>query len=324
MDDKESFINNHEKAPLIELDDFSCPSAPNSFYVQTYDNKKIRIALWNQESNKGTILLQSGRTEFIEKYYEVIQELLDRDYCIAMFDWRGQGLSDRLTKDIHLGHVNKFSEYDHDLNEIFDIIISARCPSPFIGMGHSMGGCLMASFASKENNPLKALILCAPMLNIKISPFMKLIISIIGHLSWLGFRDFSLKRPEWENKKGWHEISFEDNNVTSDKSRYERTANLIRAEEGLAVGGISIGWSHEAFSRCNNQNMKWAQSITIPTLLLSANKDQLIDSRSNILLCSHMPNHKIIEINGEHELLMEVDEIREECWQGIDGFLKTL
>ena len=313
-----------KQAKLVEIEKFKAPENGECFYYTVNDGVRLRIAIWGKNSKMGTIILQSGRTEFIEKYYEVIQELLDRDYCIAMFDWRGQGLSDRLTKDIHLGHVNKFSEYDHDLNEIFDIIICARCPPPFIGMGHSMGGCLMASFASKENNPLKALILCAPMLNIKISPFMKLIISIIGYLSWLGFRDFSLKRPEWENKKGWHEISFEDNNVTSDKSRYERTANLIRAEEGLAVGGISIGWSHEAFSRCNNQNMKWAQSITIPTLLLSANKDQLIDSRSNILLCSHMPNHKIIEIDGEHELLMEVNEIREECWQGIDSFLKTL
>ena len=84
MDDKESFINNHEKAPLIELDDFRCPSKPNSFYVQTNDNKKIRIALWNKESNKGTILLQSGRTEFIEKYYEVIQEFIDREFCVCL------------------------------------------------------------------------------------------------------------------------------------------------------------------------------------------------------------------------------------------------
>ena len=70
MDDKESFINNHETAPLIELDDFCCPLGSNSFYFRTYDDKKIRIALWNLQSKKGTIILQSGRTEFIEKYYE--------------------------------------------------------------------------------------------------------------------------------------------------------------------------------------------------------------------------------------------------------------
>ena len=99
MDDKESFINNHEKAPLIELDDFRCPSKPNSFYVQTNDNKKIRIALWNKESNKGTILLQSGRTEFIEKYYEVIQEFIDRGFCVVAMDWRGQGLSERTSNN---------------------------------------------------------------------------------------------------------------------------------------------------------------------------------------------------------------------------------
>ena len=109
MDDKESFINNHEKAPLIELDDFYCPLGSNSFYFRTYDDKKLRIALWNLESKKGTILLQSGRTEFIEKYYEVIQEFIDRGFSVAAMDWRGQGLSDRTSKNIRLGHIDSFN-----------------------------------------------------------------------------------------------------------------------------------------------------------------------------------------------------------------------
>ena len=52
MDDKESFINNHEKAPLIELDDFYCPLGSNSFYFRTYDDKKIRkgFILWYKRS----------------------------------------------------------------------------------------------------------------------------------------------------------------------------------------------------------------------------------------------------------------------------------
>ena len=83
-----------DTAPLLELDQFFCPDG-ESFYFPLDASNKLRVAFWNLESNKGTIILQSGRTEFIEKYYEVISEFIDRGYAVAMMDWRGQGLSSR-------------------------------------------------------------------------------------------------------------------------------------------------------------------------------------------------------------------------------------
>ena len=69
-----------------------------AFFIKPVDGVNLRIAIWNETSSKGTILLQSGRTEFIEKYYEVIQEFINRGFCVALMDWRGQGLSDRVAK----------------------------------------------------------------------------------------------------------------------------------------------------------------------------------------------------------------------------------
>ena len=64
---------------------------------------------------------------------------------------------------------------------------------------------------------------------------MKFIIQIVGFFSWLGFRDLPLSRPEWNKKRGWHEISFNENNVTSDENRYTRTSNLIKKEDNAAL-----------------------------------------------------------------------------------------
>ncbi|GIT33349.1 MAG: hypothetical protein Ct9H300mP3_08800 [Gammaproteobacteria bacterium] len=207
MDDKESFINNHEKAPLIELDDFYCPLGSNSFYFRTYDDKKLRIALWNLESKKGTILLQSGRTEFIEKYYEVIQEFIDRGFSVAAMDWGGQGLSDRTSKNIRLGHIDSFNEYDKDLEEITEKVYKHLCPTPWIGFGHSMGGCLMATnFINHEEN-YRALILCAPMLSMRVNKLVKLLIKFIMFLlPWL--KGLPLFPSYWDDKKGWKEEDF--------------------------------------------------------------------------------------------------------------------
>ena len=134
------------KAPLIDIDSFNCPSGGDSFFYKTSDGVNLRIAIWNETSSKGTILLQSGRTEFIEKYYEVIQEFVNRGFCVALMDWRGQGLSDRVAKDIRIGHVDNFSDYDSDFEEVIRKIYQDSCPKPWIAVGHSMGGCLDISF----------------------------------------------------------------------------------------------------------------------------------------------------------------------------------
>ena len=90
------------QAPLHELEDFSF-SGGQAFFYEINGEDQLRIAFWNMESTKGTIILQSGRTEFIEKYYEVIEEFVSRGFAVAMMDWRGQGLSSRAATDKRLG-----------------------------------------------------------------------------------------------------------------------------------------------------------------------------------------------------------------------------
>src|ERR1700758_3643578 len=64
---------------------------------------------------QGVCVLLNGQTEFIEKYFEVIDELRGRGFSVATMDWRGQGDSSRLTQDSRKSFVGDFSEYDDDL-----------------------------------------------------------------------------------------------------------------------------------------------------------------------------------------------------------------
>ena len=126
-------------AALFELENSSCPGG-KAYYFELEKEKKLRIALWNLDSKKGTIFLQSGRTEFIEKYYEVISEFIDRGYAVAMMDWRGQGLSSRVARNKKIGHIDNFKTYDQDFSKVMNEYFKHHCPKPFIGFGHSMGG----------------------------------------------------------------------------------------------------------------------------------------------------------------------------------------
>ena len=62
------------------------------------DGVRIRIATFPAPAGgtAGTILMLTGFTEFIEKGLESIAALRARGYGVVTFDWRGQGLSDRL------------------------------------------------------------------------------------------------------------------------------------------------------------------------------------------------------------------------------------
>ncbi len=323
MNDKEIFINKHEEAPLMQLDDFTYPVNPYSFYYRSFDNKKLRIAMWNLRSTKGTILLQSGRTEFIEKYYEVIQEFIDRGFAVALMDWRGQGLSDRTIKNKRLGHIDSFNEYDKDIELVLEEVYKKLCPKPWIGFGHSMGGCLLATNLIKNESPYSALILCSPMLSMKVKKWIRFLAkSIALLLPWL--RPLPIFPPNWDEEKGWLKESFEKNGLTDDEYRFNRSYKLISSHPKIGVKGISLGWVNEAIKRTEELKLLNWTNVSKPILLLSANKDSLINSDENESLCASIKNITIQRINGKHELLMESNKLREQTWNSIDKFLTKI
>lgn len=311
-----------KEAPLFELDDFHCPGEAYYFSLNEKDN--LRVAFWNLESAKGTIILQSGRTEFIEKYYEVVSEFIERGYSVAMMDWRGQGLSSRISKDIRIGHIDKFETYDQDLIKVMNECFKEKCPPPFIGFGHSMGGCLLASYLISEQNCLDKCILCAPMISVRANAVSRRLVKILGVLDIFGFGSFPMQKPSWNEKMGWQEESFEDNALTTDEDRFKRTFHLLEKFPELGVKGITVGWLKHALKRTNDfKQINWGDELQTPLLLLDATQDKLVNSQLNKELLSQSNLTKVVSIEAQHEIMMEQDQIRAAAWKAIDNFLSS-
>jgi lysophospholipase len=311
------------QAPLHELEDFSC-SGGQAFFYDIDEENQLRTAFWNLQSTKGTIILQSGRTEFIEKYYEVIEEFVFRGFAVAMMDWRGQGLSSRTAKDKRLGHIDKFETYDEDFKSVMSNCFESKCPKPFIGFGHSMGGCLLTSYFISEDNLFDKCILCAPMVSVRANSLSRRIVRALGMLEILGLGSFPMQKPSWDEEKGWTEEPFEENALTSDKRRFNRSYRLISRFPELGVKGISVGWLKHALKRTNQfKSLDWTKAVKNPLLLLDATEDKLVNSQLNKDLLGQSSLVTIRSINSQHEIMMENDEIREEAWKAIDLFLKT-
>ena len=80
---------------------------------------------------RGTILLLTGRGEFIEKYAtEVVGELLGRGFAVIALDWRGQGLSYRPLADHEKGHIDSFDTYLADLKLFLQSVVAPEAPRP--------------------------------------------------------------------------------------------------------------------------------------------------------------------------------------------------
>ena len=112
---------------------------------------------------RGVCVLLNGQTEFIEKYFEVIDELRGRGYSVATMDWRGQGGSTRLTDDSRKSFVGDFSEYDEDLSTLMNWIVApmlAEGPATIgeVGLDKYGGRMLAAAYASRSGDVSTALL----------------------------------------------------------------------------------------------------------------------------------------------------------------------
>ena len=311
-------------APLYKIYGINCPDG-SAYYFPLDNENKLRVAFWNLDSNKGTIILQSGRTEFIEKYYEVISEFIDRGFCVAMMDWRGQGLSSRKTNNGRIGHIDRFETYDQDLLRVVNECFKSRCPDPFIGFGHSMGGCLMTSYFISPANELSKCILSAPMVSIRANAVSRRAIYLLGIFENLGLRAFPMQRPSWDEDSGWQEEPFLENALTTDKVRFNRTFKFLSQFPDLGIRGVTVGWLKHALKRTNDfKLLDWSLAIKKPLLLLDATNDKLVNSSINKELLGQSDLTTIISIESQHEIMMEKDEIRKKAWEAIDQFLSPV
>ena len=317
---EESKLLRLQSAPYLELDNYKAPDGINAYFVIMDDGIKIRVCYWiNKKNNcRGTILLQQGHNEFIEKYYETIQEFMDRDYSVISFDWRGQGMSDHQIDDIHKAFIKDFKRHDLDLKYILEEIIEENFPKPLIGIGHSMGGCLMLSAFHDHEKKFDLGILSAPMLGFKNEKFLKVASSLMNFFK--KDTDYLLgSRPNMGI-----ETPFELNDLTTDKKRYERIQKLVKMKPSIRLWGVTNSFAKSVNRRFKViRNDQWISKIKTKILIFNSVNDRVVDGDKTAKLAKKIVNCKTINLIGmEHEIFMEKDEFREKFWKNFDMFVE--
>ncbi len=290
--------------------------------VRTRDKLNLRAVRWScGPVCAGTIAILPGRAEFIEKYFEVIGQLLARNFDVVALDWRGQGRSDRLLSNVAKGHVGHFAAYQHDLDALRSEVLDPFCRPPFFALGHSMAGAILLEQARAGRSAFERMVLTAPMIGLHRRRFGKVARSLARGLARVGFgRVFA---PGAGGARPYLSRRFMGNVLTSDPARFARAAEVIATAPDLAVGGPTIGWASAAFRVTRRfENAEYPRRILTPVLIIAADADAVVDTAATEAFAGRLKAGRCITLRqSRHEILIERDHIREQFWAAFDAFV---
>jgi len=302
------------------------PAPPGAIVatLTTRDKLNLRAARWScGPACVGTVAILEGRAEFVEKYFEVVAELLARNFDVVVLDWRGQGLSDRLLSDRRKGHVNDFRSYERDLDALRKEVLEPFCRPPWFALGHSMGAAVLLSQARARRSPFERIVLTSPMIEIYGIRFPRAARALVRSLSMLGLgRAFA----PGGGGNPYMARGFAGNVLTSDPARFERIAATIEAAPELAIGDPTVGWIDAAFRLMRRfQDPEYPRRILTPTLVIAGGADRLVDTAATENFAGRLKAGRFITLpSARHEILMERDCFREQFWAAFDAFVPGL
>lgn len=291
------------------------PEGAEEHWLEGRGGVKVRVltAPALQSHPRGSVIVAPGRTEFIEKYFEVLRELQTRGFAVFCIDWRGQGLSGREVENGLKGHFASFDDPVNDLSTALKLL-GAKLPRPHIGLAHSMGGAIVLRALQTRRVDLDAVAFTAPMWG--IAGLSKLAKRYARFMMSLGAGGQFAPSVD----KNWKRENFKRNPVTHDKERHGRCQDLICEEPRLALAGPTIGWVAAAADATEAFMTPGAFAhLRIPILVATAGEEQLVDNASHAAVIEQLLNARHLVIPGaKHEILMEVDPVRHQFWTAFD------
>ena len=277
-----------------------------AFWLRAGDGRRLRLAHW--PGSRGHVLILPGRTEWIEKYGEVVALLAKAGWGALILDWRGQGLSERLAPDPRLGHVIRFTDYQIDLHAA---LAAARelAPGPLPMIAHSMGGCILLR-ALVDGLAPPAVAFSAPMWGLD-QPFglgagLRAGAALTGPFG----RDAAYA-PTTGPEYGLSSMVYAGNPLTSDRAQFERMQAQLVAHPQIAIGGPSLRWLAAALVEM--RRLRRAPSPRVRALIGLGGAERVVSPRAIRERAASWPQAELIDYPGaEHEILMEGPDVRED------------
>jgi alpha-beta hydrolase superfamily lysophospholipase len=229
------------------------------------DGDNLAVQDWHLPEGvrqRGVALVVHGLGEHAGRYDGFAQVLNGWGYAVRSYDQYGHGESDGLRGG--LPHPNRL------LDDLADLVESTRVRNPgkpLVLVGHSMGGLVAASFVARTLHAVDALVLSSPLLAMRLSPPQRLIMAVVPRIAPNLTVPNGLK-PEFLSHDRRVVQSYLNDPRVHDRIS-GRLAKYLE-QEGALVRSRAASWN-------------------VPTLLMYAGDDRMVDPRGSELFASSAP-----------------------------------
>jgi len=305
-----------QPAPLYS-DITDAPPGGQVLWRTCADGVRIRVGVW-PGGRRGTVLIFTGRSEYIEKYGPTIGRLLSGGYSVVICDWRGQGLSDRPHGKPNLGHVERFRDYQLDIAEMLAVAALMGLPKTHFLLAHSMGGSVaLRGFA--EGLKVSKAVFTAPFWDVKMSAALKLGASLISGLApSVGMTD--RRTPTTPLRSYIENAPYQGNLLTNDEATYRWLQRQVAEHPDLSIGGPSLGWLGAALTEM--RHFRAIDPPLPPCLCFLGGNENIVSAKAVYDRMQDWPDGELVGIRrAQHEILMETPDVLTEVWSKIFAFL---
>ncbi len=269
--------------------------------LASFDRCPIAYEYYLSENSRASIVIVHGFTEFSRKYREMAWYFLRMGYSVFIYDQRGHGHSGRSVDDIHLAHIDNFSDYVRDLEEFCNKIVMPNSDGkPIYMYSQSMGGAVVGLYLNKNSKLVDRAVFSAPMIAPKTRglPRKMLRFIVTGAAHKNGWNTKFKYASEFSS-----DVKFEK---TSDLSRARFERNLkLRTDDIMYQNSSSTNrWMHQALS-VQDPLLKRANTKKVKSriLIISAENDTVVRRRPQEIYASRLPLGSFVQIrSAKHNL----------------------
>jgi alpha-beta hydrolase superfamily lysophospholipase len=233
---------------------------------------------------RGVVLVVHGLGEHAGRYGHVASRLNGWGFAVRGYDQYGHGESDGVR-----GTLPSTGRLLDDLTDVIESTRARMAPGlPLILLGHSMGGLVTACLVALRSVPIEGLVLSSPLLDPGLNSFQRFLVAMLPRLA-----------PNLTLNNGVDPrfVSHDPEVVAAymaDPSVHDRVSG--RLARFIADGGPLV--------------IRAASRWKVPTLLMYAGSDKLVDPRASRAFAAAAPAHIVRSHCFEglfHEIFNELD-----------------
>lgn len=284
---------------------------------------RIHMKQYLTEKPRGIVLISHGFSESAMKYPELVYYFLKEGYHVYLPEHCGHGLSYRLTEDPSLVHLDRWNRYSRDLIRMAGVIRRTHPGLPMYVFGHSMGGGIAAIAAAQAPFLFKKVILSSPMIRPLTGnvPYPAAV-----RIARAACRSRREKKYVAGQKPYQGTEQFEESSGLS-RPRFDRYKRIRGGNISCQTWSPSYGWLYNAAKMNWYLQRRGWREIAAPVLLFQAETDRLVSNRAQDIFAEKLNRYgkttcSLVRVPGtRHEIFNSPDEILEQYWARVFGFL---